>query len=478
LDGIPTIGRNGIFSSYITAWEFYKDGRGLVEEGCRKYPGRVFKIPTLQGYHILINGPKLLEELRRANEDDLSIMAAMTDSLKSIYTISPTLNENPYHVDVVRTPLTRNIVARFDDIHDEIVAAFKDNIPNAEDDWVEIPVVKPIQNIIVRASNRFFVGLPVCRDQDYCDLNITFTVSVVVNATIISLFPKYLHPIVGRIFTVGKSSLRRALRHLRPVIEERLRKDREYGKDWPGGDRPNDYISWFIDTSEEIGEDWQRGSVEDLALRVLGINFAAVHTTSMAFTHALYHLAANPHLAQPLRDEVEAIIAKEGWTKIAMVQLRLMDSFLKESQRTAGVGPVSVVRITQKDYRFSDGTLVPAGYRVGVPAYWLHQQENVYPDPGTFNPTRFSDLRSQEGESVRHQLVTPTPDWVIFGSGKHACPGRFFAVNEIKAMLAHVLLNYDVKFRDEAPGYPTPLVYGGNMLPNQSAKVMFRKRKV
>ncbi|KAF9254472.1 hypothetical protein L218DRAFT_487968 [Marasmius fiardii PR-910] len=83
-------------------------------------------------------------------------------------------------------------------------------------------VIKPIQNIVVRASNRLFVGLPLCRDPDYCDLNISFTISVVINATIISVFPRFLHPIVGRIFTVGKSSLRRALRLLRPIIEERI----------------------------------------------------------------------------------------------------------------------------------------------------------------------------------------------------------------------------------------------------------------
>ncbi|KAF9254471.1 cytochrome P450, partial [Marasmius fiardii PR-910] len=101
-----------------------------------------------------------------------------------------------------------------------------------------------------------------------------------------------------------------------------------------------------------------------------------------------------------------------------------------------------------------------------------------YPSPDSFNPTRFYDMRAQEGESVKHQFVTPTPDWVVFGSGKHACPGQFFAVNELKAMLSHVLLNYDVKFRDENPGFPTSLVFGDNIMPNQAAKVMFRRRKV
>jgi hypothetical protein len=33
-------------------------------------------------------------------------------------------------------------------------------------------------------------------------------------------------------------------------------------------------------------------------------------------THALYHLAANPELwLQPLREEVEQVVAEDGWTK-------------------------------------------------------------------------------------------------------------------------------------------------------------------
>ncbi|KAJ7660426.1 hypothetical protein B0H17DRAFT_832480, partial [Mycena rosella] len=44
----------------------------------------------------------------------------------------------------------------------------------------------------------------------------------------------------------------------------------------------------------------------------------------------------------------------------------------------------------------------------------------------------------------RHMVSTGT-DHLPFGTGKHACPGRFFAATELKAMLAHLVLNYDVK---------------------------------
>ncbi|KAK1228837.1 hypothetical protein PQX77_008104 [Marasmius sp. AFHP31] len=196
----------------------------------------------------------------------------------------------------------------------------------------------------------------------------------------------------------------------------------------------------------------------------------------MAFTPALYLLAANTHFIAPLRNEVETVIKKEGWTKAAMVQLRLLDSFLKESQRREGTSPLGMGRETLKDFRFSDGTVVPAGVRIEATTYEIHRNEELYPNPNDFVPSRFADMRAKEGDSMKHQMVTPTLEWVLFGTGKHACPGRFFAVAELKAMFAYLLMNYDVKFKEDE-GYPPPLIFAGVISPNPRAKVMFRKRR-
>ncbi|EEB91415.1 hypothetical protein MPER_10226 [Moniliophthora perniciosa FA553] len=266
------------------------------------------------------------------------------------------------------------------------------------------------------------------------------------------------------------------MKHLGPIVEERLKMHQEYGKEWP--DRPNDYISWAIDAMKDVAEDWHYESVEDLTVRILFANFAAIPNTSMAFTHALYHLAANPHFAGPLREEAEMIIGKEGWTKGAMDQMCLIDSFLKESQRHVGFSAIGLPRIVKKDYKLSDGSLIPAGTHLGAAIYHAHHNHaslTIYPAAHDFRATRFSDLRVQEGESLKHNMVTPTPDWLNFGIGKHACPGRFFVVAELKAMLAHVLINYDVKFKDDA-GFPPSVFFAGTISPNQGVKVMFRKR--
>ena len=57
----------------------------------------------------------------------------------------------------------------------------------------------------------------------------------------------------------------------------------------------------------------------------------------------------------------------------------------------------------------------------------------------------------------------------------HDSPGRYFAAVELKAMLAHIVLTYDVKMPREGER-PRDLWLASVCVPNRTAKVMFRKR--
>jgi hypothetical protein len=54
-------------------------------------------------------------------------------------------------------------------------------------------------------------------------------------------------------------------------------------------------------------------------------------------------------------------------------------------------------------------------------------------------------------------------------------PGRFFAVNEIKLMLAFTLLRYDVK--TESGERPPDTKFGVSVIPNMTAALLYRKRR-
>lgn len=64
--------------------------------------------------------------------------------------------------------------------------------------------------------------------------------------------------------------------------------------------------------------------------------------TFQTFTQILYHLLANPEYIEPLRQDVEAAVAAEGWTKAGLDKMRKVDSFVREAQRVDGLGIRSV----------------------------------------------------------------------------------------------------------------------------------------
>ena len=73
------------------------------------------------------------------------------------------------------------------------------------------------------------------------------------------------------------------------------------------------------------------------------MSFAAIHTSSMATTHAILDLATRREYIQPLRDEIDEIrkldgeeIDGDGYVRLkkdSINKLRKLDSFMKESQR-------------------------------------------------------------------------------------------------------------------------------------------------
>ncbi|KAK0196180.1 cytochrome P450 [Armillaria mellea] len=467
LNAIPTIGSSGIITSWIDAFKFVRHAKEIIQEGHKIYHGSVFKVPLLSKWMVVVSGPEKINDIRKSTREQLSSVDAFVDDLQTDHTVGRTVGADNYLAEVVRGAFTRNISTCFADVQDEIQAAFMDNVPMTED-WIEVPAYEKILQIICRASNRMFIGLPLCRNPDYLKLNIDFTINVFVCARIINFFPAFMKPFLAFFVTPRRRAVAKAEKFLGQAIQERLYREKIHGKDWSG--KPNDMLSWLIDGSNGVEE---RRTVQSLCTRMLFTNLGAIHTTSNTFTTALYALAAHPQYVETLRTEVESVIEEEGITKAATGKMNQLDSFLKESQRLYGnMGVFVMNRVARKDFVFSDGTVVPAGSHIAVAALGTHLDEENYEDPLEFKPWRFSEKRKQEGESSRHQMVTPGLDFVFFGHGRSTCPGRFFAVSELKALMSYVLINFDVKMDKVPPS----MWFSGNQFPNQSSKVLFRKR--
>ncbi|KAI0320025.1 cytochrome P450 [Amylostereum chailletii] len=474
LNAIPTVGYSDPILSYITAFRFLFHADELILEGyskltSAKYKPGVFKIAHFDGWRVIVAGRGLIEDIGKAPDDVLSFDEATRRLLQVEHTLGPEIQHNPYHVHIVRAQLTRNIASTLPVIQDELSVAFDDLIPSAGNDWVGVDTKSAILKVVCRVTNRVFVGLPLCRDEGFQALNIECATNVVVAGKLINMFPEILHPIVAHFLTRLSKQTHRQMRYLAPVVKDRERMLAEYGADW--GEKPNDMLTWLMETA--TGEE---RSLKNLSRRIIAVNFAAIHTSSLSFTHALYHLAAGPEYVNPLRKEIETVVAAEGWTKAAMVKMRKLDSFLRESQRFNGLGFATMSRLTLKPFTLSNGITIPKGTILSCAEAATHHDEGNYEDAKVFKPFRFSDTREEDGEAAKHQMISTGSNYIAFGHGRHACPGRFFAANELKCMLAHVVVNYDVNFEDGVNGVPAKSKFDVASIP-ANVRLLFRKRK-
>jgi cytochrome P450 len=112
---------------------------------------------------------------------------------------------------------------------------------------------------------------------------------------------------------------------------------------------------------------------------------------------------------------------------------------------------------------------------MSVVASTRRRDPKYYSDPEKFDGYRFLKMRAEPGKENVAQFVSTSPDHLGFGHGQHACPGRFFASNEIKIIFCHILLKYDWRVIEGQE--PKAGVQGWNLYADPRAKLEIRRRQ-
>jgi cytochrome P450 len=73
----------------------------------------------------------------------------------------------------------------------------------------------------------------------------------------------------------------------------------------------------------------------------------------------------------------------------------------------------------------------------------------LYPSPNDFDGFRYYEKRKvASGDAAyKNQFTSTSPEQMHFGFGRQACPGRFFASAVIKAIVMHLLEEFDLLIR-------------------------------
>ncbi|KAJ8687377.1 hypothetical protein QAD02_023171 [Eretmocerus hayati] len=164
---------------------------------------------------------------------------------------------------------------------------------------------------------------------------------------------------------------------------------------------------------------------------------AGFETSSTTMSNALYELALNQNVQDELRREIREELQKEkGDLKYETIKnMKYLHKVFCETLRK--YPPVTVLmRQAMEPYTFS-GTKwsIPKDMKVWIPIYAIQRDPQIYPDPDTFDPERFSD----ENMKTRHPSF-----YLPFGDGPRNCIGARFANFQSKVGLIGILKNYKV----------------------------------
>lgn len=104
----------------------------------------------------------------------------------------------------------------------------------------------------------------------------------------------------------------------------------------------------------------------------------------------------------------------------------------------------------------------------------MNHDPDIWPDGNQFDGKRFLGMR-EKGDPNAWQFAFVGENSINFGAGTHACPGRYYVSHEVKMMIAHLLLNYEIKW-PEGKSRPANMNHDFATPPDATAPMMFCKK--
>ncbi|MCW2559573.1 MAG: cytochrome [Mycobacterium sp.] len=205
---------------------------------------------------------------------------------------------------------------------------------------------------------------------------------------------------------------------------------------------------------------WTRKRVRDEALTFM---LAGHETTANAMSWLWYLLAENPDARDRMLAEIDDALGGRKPTADDLFRLPWTTACVQESQRYFSA--VWIVAREAVDDDVIDGHHIRPGTTVMIPIHHIHHDERWWPDPETFDPTRFL------GDAGKDR---PRSAYLPFGGGRRICIGQTFALMEMVLMVA--IMSQRFTF-DLVPGHRVELEATLTLRPKHGVQVVGRRRE-
>ncbi|KAK2042911.1 cytochrome P450 [Colletotrichum somersetense] len=482
---------------------YYYDCAALYTDAYYRFgkKGKAALVPGYGGRADLILPESSTEWCTAQADSSLSVSQAFLEANLSTYSLGHSRYwGDPWQFQLVKTQLNNMMQSLVPAVDDELHYIVPKVLGTDTTSWKEIDLDHAVRTIVAGSSSRFTVGFPLCRNDDYLRRTLSIIDGVMITAIVGNCIPKILLPIAARLASIHTwRNLDKIKQHITPEYHTRLAalsKDPE--------DQPQDQLQVML----RFAQKKRPQEVNDIGLmatRLAASNFVSMHQTAGTCVQMLLNIIDSDKefgTMDKLRYEADQALVSGpgGWEKSKFLKMNGHDSVARESMRvTFPFGNRGLLRKVMKDGVVTDGGIpLKKGTIVAFLASQAQRDPAKFDDPDKFDPWRFSRMLEEEEEKKKSQqeeaktkaeeapkqgayhanaFVTTSPDYLPFGHGRHACPGRFLVDFELKMIVAYILKHYDLEFPPEYNGRrPMNRQVAELQAPPKNVKIRVRRR--
>ncbi|XP_040917720.1 cytochrome P450 3A27-like [Toxotes jaculatrix] len=231
-----------------------------------------------------------------------------------------------------------------------------------------------------------------------------------------------------------------------------------------------DFMQLMVDCqiSEDNTDDpsSQKGLTDhEILSQAVTFIFAGYETSSSTLGFIAYNLATHPHIQKTLQEEIDETFPEKGQpTCDALMQMEYLDMVVNETMRLYPIA-TRLERISKASVEVN-GVTIPKGTVIVVPLYALHHNPDLWPNPDTFKPERFS---KENKDNIDPYAFLP------FGAGPRNCIGMRFALLMMKLAIVEILQNFSFVTCKETE-IPLALSSNGFTSPREPIKLKLEPR--
>ncbi|CAG8601650.1 11844_t:CDS:10, partial [Ambispora gerdemannii] len=214
-----------------------------------------------------------------------------------------------------------------------------------------------------------------------------------------------------------------------------------------------------------------------LASYILLVILVSISNLAVSITECLFDYAGRPEYWDEITEERQKILAARKspnnndiddfpvFEPNMLAKMEKLDSFIRESMRQKGHLLLLPRKVVVDQFTFSNGYQIPKGRQVQIYAKSIRLDEDLHGTSLAFTGFRYVGKNSLATKISR--------DIYHFGLGRHACPGRFFAVDLMKVVVSEVLERYRVT--TESGVRPRPVMNLGFVSASHEALVFYNR---